>query len=392
MNLKLLSLFVKNYRDTKNIAVRNRCASVASVIGIASNALLSAMKLIIGIIANSIAITADSINNIADAASSLITLIGFRLALKPADKEHPYGHQRIEYITGLIVSMVITILGVQFFLNSIDAIKNPTDTEYSTLSLVILAVSIIIKLWQSRFYLSVGKHIDSAALVATSADSRNDVISTAAVLIGALISRYASINLDGWLGLAVACFIIKSGVSLIIETSNPLLGVAPSSEFVESIAQKISSYDGVLGYHDLVIHNYGPERCFASVHVEVPAEQDILISHDIIDNIEFDFRRNLGINLVIHLDPIITSDEELSELRREVSTLVTVLSVECECAISMHDFRIVRGHTHTNLLFDIVVPFECKLSDDELCSKLDEKIKALSSDYNSVITCDRSYL
>ncbi len=392
MNLWLLSLFVGDWRDTKNARIRNRCAAVASGIGIASNALLSVMKLLIGIITHSIAITADAINNVADAASSLITLIGFRLASKPADREHPYGHQRIEYITGLIVSMFITILGVEFFTSSISAIRNPTSTDYSTISLIILAISIVIKLWQSTFYRSVGRHIESSALIATSADSRNDVISTAAVLLGALISRFTALNLDGWLGLAVACFIIKSGISLIIETSDPLLGAAPSHELVESIGTRIMSYDGVLGYHDLVVHNYGPERCFASVHVEVAAEQDILISHDLIDNIEFDFRRETGINLVIHLDPIITSDEELSELRREIEALVTIQSSECGCQITMHDFRIVRGHTHTNLLFDIVVPFECKLADRELCASMDTKIRALSEDYNAVITCDRSYL
>ena len=349
------------------------------------------MKIIVGIITSSIAITADAVNNIADAASSVITLVGFKLASKPADKEHPYGHARIEYITGLIVSLVICTLGVEFLINSVNTLISPAETEYSVAALIILAVSIIIKLWQGFFYRAVGRHIDSSALIATSADSRNDSITTAAVLIGALISKFSGINLDGWLGIAVACFIIKSGIELVMETSDPLLGSAPSAEFVSSIGKRIMSYDGVLGYHDLVVHSYGHERVFASVHVEVAAERDILESHDLIDNIEFDFRKN-GIQLVIHLDPVVTSDEELREVKREVEAIVSIIAAEFGCALSMHDFRMVRGVTHTNLIFDVVVPFECKHSDNEVCSTLTEKIHTLSHDYNAVINIDRSYL
>ncbi len=392
MNLKLLSLFVKDYRDAKSASVRTRCQTAASAIGITANALLSVMKLLVGIFTHSIAITADAVNNIADAASAVITLIGCRLAAKPADKEHPYGHQRIEYITALIISLFITVIGVEFFTGAIDAIRNPTDTQYTAAALIILAVSVLVKLWLSFFCRAVGKHIESGALLATASDSRNDMLSTAVILIGALISRFAGVNLDGFLGLAVACYIIKSGVDLIMETSDPLLGTAPSREMVDSIAKRLLNYDGVLGFHDLVVHNYGPGRCFASVHVEVPAEQDILISHDIIDNIEFDFLRELDIHLVIHLDPIVTSDEELAELRREVEGILTVVALECDVPLSMHDFRIVRGHTHTNLLFDVVVPFECRLSDREIIERLEEKIRLLSSDYHAVIICDRSYI
>lgn len=349
------------------------------------------MKVIIGIAAGSIAIIADAVNNIADAASSVITFVGFRLASKPADREHPYGHQRIEYVTGLIVSMVICVLGIEFFINSVDAIIHPTPTVYSTLSIVILIISIVIKLWQSFFYRSVGKHIDSSALIATSSDSRNDVISTAAVLVGALVSKYSGINLDGWLGLAVAVFIIKSGISLVIETADPLLGTPPTGELVASIAKTIMSYEGVLGFHDLVVHTYGHDRVFASVHVEVDYTCDILKSHDLIDNIEADFKKD-GIELVIHLDPVITNDEELSEVRREIEALLLIASEEYGCAFSIHDFRMVRGITHTNIIFDIVAPFECKLTDSELKEIIAEKIRALSKNYNPVITVDRSYL
>lgn len=392
MNLRLLSLFVKNYRDTSSTAVRAKCASVASSVGIASNALLSVMKLVIGIITGSIAITADAVNNVADAASSVITLIGFKLASKPADKEHPYGHQRIEYITGLIVSMVICVLGIEFFTTSIKAIFSPEEvTVYSTAALIILAVSVIIKLWQCLFYRAVAKHIDSGALIATSQDSRNDAISTAAVLVGALIARIFELNLDGWLGLAVAIFIIRSGVMLVMETADPLLGNAPSAQFVTSIGTRIMSYEGVLGYHDLVVHSYGHDRVFASVHVEVAAEQDILVSHDIIDNIEFDFKKD-GIQLVIHLDPVVTSDEELREVRREIDAIVAIVANELDTTLSIHDFRMVRGVTHTNLIFDVVVPFECKLTESEICDIFAAKVRALSSNYNTVINVDRSYI
>jgi len=390
MNLRLLSLFIKDYRNTDDCIIRSRCASTASLVGIITNIFLSAMKLIIGIIAGSIAIVADAVNNITDAASSVITLVGFKLASKPADREHPFGHQRIEYVTGLIVSIIVCVLGIEFLTSSVDAIKNPTETDYSTPAIIILALSIAIKLWQGTFYSSVGKHIDSGALKAASKDSFNDVISTAAVLVGAIISRFSEFNLDGWLGLAVACFIIKSGIGLVIETADPLLGTPPDKDFVKSVGKKIMSYDRVMGIHDLVVHSYGPARTFASVHVEVDASADILESHDLIDNIEFDFRRQ-GIELVIHLDPIVTNDEETCELRREAEAIVIGASKEFDTVLSMHDFRIVNGVTHTNLLFDIVVPFECKKSPEDIKKYIEKQIKQLSSAYNAVVTCDRNY-
>ena len=392
MNLRILSLFVRDYENTGDPRVRERCASVAGIVGIASNIFLSIIKVIIGIITKSISITADAVNNLTDAGSSIITLIGFRLASKPADAKHPYGHRRIEYITGLIVSMVITILGVQFLINSVKSLFSEPETVYTPITFVILAISIVVKLWQNRFYVTVGRHIDSTTLIATASDSRNDVLTTSAVLVGAIISKLTNLNLDGWLGCAVALFIIYSGVSLIIETSNPLLGLAPSSEFIKSIGDRIMSYDGILGYHDLVVHNYGPGRCFASVHAEVPAERDILESHDIIDNIEFDFLRETGIHLVIHLDPVVTGDPEVLRLHEEVDLIIKEISSEIHCELTMHDFRVVKGQTHTNLLFDIAVPFDSKLSDASLRELIENKIKQLSPTYNAVITCDRSYV
>ncbi|MCI8387355.1 MAG: cation transporter [Clostridiales bacterium] len=392
MNLRLLSLFVRDYKNAADPRVREKCASAAGIVGIVSNIFLSIIKIIIGVVTKSISITADAVNNLTDAGSSIITLIGFKLAGKPADAKHPYGHQRIEYITGLIVSMVITILGVQFFLNSVESLFDPVETVYSNVTFVILALSIIIKLWQSRFYITVGKHIDSTTLIATASDSRNDVLSTAAVLVGAVISRFTNVNLDGWLGCAVAGFIIFSGINLIIETSNPLLGLAPSPELIKSIGDKILSYDGILGYHDLVVHNYGPDRCFVSVHAEVSAEQNILVSHDIIDNIELDFLHETGMHVVIHLDPVVTNDEEINELHSEVLEIIAAVAKEAETSLSMHDFRVVKGHTHTNLVFDITVPFDCQVSDKSLRSMIESKVKQLSDTYFAVITCDRSYV
>ncbi len=391
MNLKILSLFVRDYKNTSDPRVRDSCASVAGMVGIVSNIFLSLLKIVIGIITSSIAITADAINNLTDAGSSIITLIGFRLAKKPADAEHPYGHRRIEYITGLIVSMVITILGVQFLISSVQSLFSPSETNYTIPAFVILVVSILVKLWQSRFYVAVGKHIDSTTLIATASDSRNDVLSTSAVLLGALITRLTSVNLDGWLGCAVAIFIIKSGICLVIETADPLLGLAPDPKLTKSIGDKIMTYEGVLGYHDLMVHNYGPDRCFVSVHVEVPAEQDILVSHDIIDNIEFDFLRETGMHVVIHLDPVVTADAEINAIHSEVADIVGKVSAIVGYVITMHDFRVVRGQTHTNLIFDIAVPCDSKYSDHEIREMIETRVRELSPNYNTVITCDRCY-
>lgn len=390
MNIKLLSLFVKNYRNTDDTAVRSKCASAASLVGIFTNIFLAAMKLTVGIIAGSLAIMADAVNNIVDMASSVITLVGFKLASKPADRDHPFGHQRIEYVTGLIISIIVCVLGIEFFTDAIDVLRNPEPTDYSLTAIIILVLSIVLKLWQGTFYSSVGKHIDSSALKTASKDSINDVISTSAVLIGAIVSHFSGVNLDGWLGLAVACLIIKSGIGLVLETADPLLGTPPDKDFVKSVGKSIMDYEGVKGIHDLVVHSYGPARTFASVHVEVDASADILESHDLIDNIEFDFRRR-GIDLVIHLDPIVICDAATCELRRQVEDIIIAASKEFGAVLSMHDFRMVKGVTHTNILFDTVIPFECKYKPDAIAEYIGKEIKNLSPTYNAVITCDRNY-
>ncbi len=390
LNLKFLGLFVKNM-NTPNEKTRQSCGKAAGIIGIISNVILFIIKLVIGLASSSIAIMADAINNITDAASSVITLIGFKLSEKPADDKHPYGHARIEYITGFIVSLIITVLGLQFLKDSVLSIVNREKSAYSITAIIILVIAIVMKLWQSTFYKAVGKHIASPSLIATATDSRNDVISTAAVLVGAIISKCFGIVLDGYMGVAIALFIIYSGIKLIIETADPILGVAPNDEFVQMINDKILSYDGILGLHDLIVHSYGEGRCFVSVHCEVSASENILKSHDIIDNIEFDFMREMNVRLVIHMDPVVTDDENVNKLKGEVNTIVKNVGSELSEPISMHDFRVVFGQTHTNIIFDIVLRTSCKHNDKKVCAMIEAGVKKLSSEYNTVISVDRNY-
>ncbi len=384
----IIQKFVKDYQNTEDIKVRERYGKFAGAVGIATNILLFLMKIITGIMFNSISITADAINNLSDSGSSIVTLVGFKMAGKPADQEHPYGHARIEYLSGLIVSFVILIIGFQLAQSSFGKILNPKDAEFSVIAIVVLIVSALIKVWQCMFYKKVGKIISSTTLTATATDSMNDVFSTLAVLAGILITYFTHFNLDGYMGLVVAILIMVTGVRLIIDTSNPLLGMAPSKELVDEIYKKIMSYDGILGMHDLNVHNYGPMRRFASAHCEVPAGQDIMVSHDIIDNIERDFLSQMGIHLVIHLDPIVTNDERTNTLKAKVEELIKSISPQ----ISMHDFRVVWGTTHSNLIFDVCVSFGFSISDSELTSLISEKISQLDSTYFVVLTIDHDYV
>lgn len=383
----LIKLFVRDYKNTANPRVRQRYGTFSGITGIATNLLLFIIKIIVGTVFNSIAVTADAVNNLSDSGSSLITLVGFKLSGKPADAQHPYGHARMEYISGLIVSFIVVVLGIQLIQSSAVKIFNPEPAEFSGTLVAALSISILLKLWQSRFYMKIGGIIKSATLTATATDSRNDVLSTAAVLAAAIITRLTGFNLDGYMGVVVALFILVSGVKLIIETSSPLLGTAPRKELVEKVYKKILSYEGVIGLHDLTVHNYGAGNYFASVHCEVSAEQDIMVSHDIIDNIERDFKDELGIQLVIHLDPIVTSDERTNKLRAQVEEIVRQVSPK----IGMHDFRVVWGVTHSNLIFDIEAPFEFQLEDDELIHQISARIQEVNPAYNTVITVDHDY-
>ncbi len=388
MTSLLIRLFVKNSDKVKNHKVRESYGKLAGVVGILCNALLSAAKIIAGWLFKSVSILADGVNNLSDATSSLVTLIGFKLSGRPADKEHPFGHARMEYVAGLVVAFFIVLVGFDLSKSSFNKIIHPEAANFSVISIVILALSILLKLWMFFFNRKVGKIIDSTTLEATAADSRNDVLMTSAVLICAIVGKLTGFAmLDGIVGLGIAVFIIISGVKLVSETLSPLLGEAPNKELVTDILEKLRGYDGVLGVHDLMVHDYGPGRCFASVHVEMDAKNDILKSHDVCDNIERDFQEE-GISLVVHLDPIITDDEEINELKKLTAKLLASMGY----GITMHDFRVVKGYTHTNLIFDIVVPFDCKLPDDDLKSAIQQMVQEQSEKLFTVINIDRNYI
>ena len=384
----LVRLFVKDYKKTKDPVVRDRYGRLIAVVGILSNLLLSGAKIATGLLFGSIAIFADGMNNLADASSAIILLIGIRLAAKPADEGHPYGHARIEYITGLLISFFIVILGFQLLRASIDKIRFPEPIEFSWLLVAVLAVSILVKIWQALFYTKVSRVISSSTIKATAADSRNDVISTSAVLLSLFIGEFASLQLDGIMGALVAAFVIYSGVRLVLETSSPLLGNPPDPELVNAIRERILAYEGVLGIHDLIVHNYGPGRIFATVHVEVSAHGDLIASHDIVDDIEREISEELKIRLVAHMDPLDTEDPLTAELNTRINEIITALPG----IIEIHDLRVVAGYSHHKIIFDVVVDPHCPYTDSELKKLLNQKIKELSSTYYSVITVDRNYV
>ncbi len=384
----LFKLFIKKYDQTDDPAVRTQYGKFSGAFGIFSNSVVFIIKIILGIMSSSISIIADAINNLCDLGSSVITMFGFKIAGKPADARHPYGHARMEYISGLIVSCLITSIGFDLLINSVEKVLSPSETKFSFVTVIILLLTIGVKLIQGLVYRHAGKAINSTSLIASSTDSINDVISTSVVVIGAIITITTNINIDGWLGCAVALFVIYSGIKLIIETSDPLLGAAPDEELVSKLSQKILEYDGVIGIHDLMVHNYGFGRCFASVHAEVPASTNIMISHDTIDNIEFDVLEQMNIHLVIHLDPVETDNPKITEIKSFVYDILRLKNPD----ITMHDFRVVFGDTHTNLIFDVNLPFEYEIDDDTFCSEITKEIRRVQPSYNTVITVDRNYM
>lgn len=381
----ILRIFVRDHKNTEDPAVRDKCGRVAGAVGIVTNFLLFLMKIIVGTAFHSVSVTADAVNNLTDSGSSVVTLIGFKMASKPADEKHPFGHARIEYLSGVIVSFIVIFLGLQLGMSSIEKILTPEENALTPVALVVLVISILAKLWQCLFYRKVGRMIKSESVEATSKDSRNDVIATSVVLLGAVITMFTGVNLDGYMGAAVALFIVFSGVQLTISTADPLLGQAPEGELVQTITEKMLSYPGIIGMHDLAVHNYGVGRCFASAHCEVDAKNDILVSHDLIDNIERDFSRDLGIHMVIHLDPVIVGDARTDALHCKVQSLVTALYP----TVTIHDFRVIWGVTHSNIVFDAAVPFAVKDSDAVITQKLEAEIQKLDPDYRTVVTIDR---
>lgn len=381
----ILRIFVRDHKNTEDPAVRDKCGRVAGAVGIVTNFLLFLMKIIVGTAFHSVSVTADAVNNLTDSGSSVVTLIGFKMASKPADEKHPFGHARIEYLSGVIVSFIVIFLGLQLGMSSIEKILTPEENALTPVALVVLVISILAKLWQCLFYRKVGRMIKSESVEATSKDSRNDVIATSVVLLGAVITMLTGVNLDGYMGAAVALFIVFSGVQLTISTADPLLGQAPEGELVQTITEKMLSYPGIIGMHDLAVHNYGVGRCFASAHCEVDAKNDILVSHDLIDNIERDFSRDLGIHMVIHLDPVIVGDARTDALHCKVQSLVTALYP----TVTIHDFRVIWGVTHSNIVFDAAVPFSVKDSDAVITQKVEAEIQKLDPDYRTVVTIDR---
>lgn len=383
-----LKLLPKN-SNIASIDGREAVGKLAGAVGIVCNLLLSGMKLAVGLTSSSIAISADALNNLADAGSSVITFVGFRLSGKPADRDHPYGHARYEYISGLVVSFFILIIGLSTAKSSVIKIINPEKTLFSITSVIILAVSILVKLWLALFNRKLGKAIKSEALAATAADSRNDCITTFAVLVSTVASRFSNFNTDGFFGLLVSVFIIYSGCRLIKETVGPLLGQAPDAEVFKLIGDRITSYENVLGIHDLMVHSYGPGAYFASVHIEVDYALDSMTSHDLLDAVERDFRDNYNIHLVAHPDPVVTDDETVTELQTKIKEIVS----EFDCELSIHDFRVVFGSDYKNVIFDVMLPPEYKYKDLEIKQILEEYIPKKFTDDKiyAVLTIDHSY-
>ncbi len=360
----------------------------ASVIGIILNFVLAGMKIAIGALSGMISIVADGVNNFSDAIASIISLIGFKLSSRPADDEHPFGHARFEYLAGIIVAFIVIYAGIELFKTSIDKIINPTDVEYSSVLFLVLIISIAIKLIMMIVYKKIGHSIGSLTLEATGDDSRNDCISTGVVLIAAVISDLYSVNLDGIMGLLVAVFILYSGLVLVNDTLKPFIGTSPDEEIVNDIEKTILSYEGVLGTHDLMVHDYGPGHFFASVHVEVPAEKDVLECHEIIDKIEEDFKYNKGIELVIHYDPIVTSDNRVSALKEYLVKKIENI----DNRLTIHDLRIVPGDNNTNVIFDMVIPRDIKKSDGEICNIVKDNLAKDYPGHTAVIKVDHSFV
>ncbi len=381
----LSKMFIKNREDTKNPAVRHAYGVLMSIVGIVANLLLSAAKLIFGTLCGSISVTADAINNLSDAGSQIISLISFKISAKPADRDHPFGHARIEYVASMIVSFLVLLVGVELAKESVDKILHPVSSSFDTVVIVVLVLSVAVKLWLGISGKRVAKKIGSSVIAATASDSLSDAVATTAVLVSALITRLSGFNTDAYMGAVVSVLILIAGVKILNETKNSILGSAPDPEVVEGIVNITKQYPEICGIHDMVVHNYGPGNTIASLHAEVDGAQDVYIIHDVIDNVEKRLYTELGVRATIHMDPIVLDDERVSELR--ALTLETVKSIDSR--LSIHDFRFVEGVTHSNLIFDITTPFELKLSDNELTDAVNERIKQINKSFFCVITVDR---
>ncbi|MGI5958648.1 MAG: cation diffusion facilitator family transporter [Massiliimalia sp.] len=384
----LVRRFIKNYDCVENQEVRQKYGILGGVVGICCNLILFLAKLLAGVITSSISVMADAFNNLSDAGSSIVTVVGFKMAGMPADDQHPFGHGRIEYISGLIVSMVIILMGFELGKSSVEKILHPDEPAFHLFSLVILLFSIALKLWMGLFNRNLGMRIDSAAMKAAAMDSISDVAATSAVALGMVISKFSGVNLDGYIGILVALFILYTGLNTARDTLNPLLGQAPDEELVEKIKDEVLSYEGIMGIHDLIIHNYGPGRIIVSLHAEVPCDVDIIKIHDTIDNIERDMRAKFDCEAVIHMDPIVTDDEYSNSVKKKIGVLVKLI----DPSLAIHDFRMVEGPSHTNLIFDVVVPHRFRLTDEQVVASITNAVKALDETFEVVIHVDKGYL
>ena len=367
---------------------RRRYGVISGMAGILLNLLLFAGKLTVALLSGSVAIIADAFNNLSDAGSAIVTIIGFKLSGKRPDPQHPFGHGRFEYISGFIVSIVILMMGYELAKNSIKGIITPTAVEFSTVTVAVLAASICVKLYMALYNRKLSLLIDSAAIGAVTRDSLSDVAATSAVLISLIIAHYTALNLDSWAGLAVSIFILYSGISSAKDTLAPLLGMPPSKEFVDEIERIVMSHEHITGMHDLVVHNYGPGRLMISLHAEVPSSIEVFEAHSVIDDTENELQSELGCEAVIHFDPIDTNDEELARLKNIVTKVIKGI----DDSISIHDFRYIPGTSHTNLVFDIVVQYGCKKCDDEIRAQISSAVERLLPNHNCVIKCDRSFV
>lgn len=382
----LAKYLIKDYKNTASQNVREAYGVLCGCVGIGLNILLFLGKFFAGTLSSSIAITADAFNNLSDAGSSLVTLIGFKLAGQKPDTAHPFGHGRIEYISGLIVSGAILFMAVELIRSSVDKILHPQDIEFSVLSVCILLFSICTKIYMAYYNNSIGKRFNSAAMRATATDSLSDSVATVVVLLASLIYKWSGYNIDGYCGVLVGLFILYAGINAAKETLNPLLGQPPNEEIIQEIKKIVLNHEEIIDVHDLVVHDYGPGRMMISLHAEVSAEGNILVLHDVIDNAERELKSKLSCDAVIHMDPVITNNTQINELKQQVVSIVQ----EIDPVLSLHDFRIVTGPTHTNIIFDLVIPFSFHMDDDKLLIEIRRKIKLLSPNYFAVIQIDKT--
>lgn len=384
----LVNLLIRDKEDVKNPDVRQKYGMLCGTVGIVLNIFLFLGKFLAGTISHSISITADAFNNLSDAGSSCVTLVGFKMAGAKPDVSHPFGHGRIEYVAGLIVSGAIIVMAFELVRSSAEKIMHPQAVTFSVLTAVILLVSILVKIYMAYYNFQIGKKVDSAAMRATATDSLSDTCATAVVLIASVVGKFSGLQIDGYCGVLVGLFIFYAGISAARETLDPLLGQAPDVEFVQQIGKIVLAHEEICGIHDLLVHDYGPGRLMISLHAEVPAEGNILELHDVVDNIETELRQELNCDAVIHMDPIVTEDEHILELKKNMEELIKNL----DDVLTMHDFRVVMGPTHTNLIFDVVAPFEYKMSDEALTEEISRRTKnTFGENYFVVIQVDKAY-